>query len=495
MSPGGPPRPAKGPDNLELFGWRRAAQQTKPTILTVSQLNGLARDLLEERFTRVTVSGEISNYKRHASGHHYFTLKDSNAQLPAALFRREAARVGFPLRIGLEVLATGRVTVYAKTGRYQLIVEQLEPRGAGALQAAFEALKARLQEEGLFAAERKRPLPALPRRVAVATSASGAVLRDIVQVAGRRFPGAAIVLVPCDVQGAESAASIAAAIRRAGQHAERLGLDALIVGRGGGSLEDLWGFNEESVARAIAESPLVVVSAVGHETDFTIADFVADVRAPTPSAAAELLFPVRSELVARLGRSVDRCARANRRLIEVERHRLAARRLRLGDGATATREARQGIGESLQRLVTAMRREVGTAQRGLHERERRLHALHPQVRLRELRGRIQLAGHTLRQWPAPQLATLRRRVDLAPRMGDLLARNLAAQRARLGRSAARLDALSPLRVLQRGYAIATTGARGEVIRDAAQVRRGDAVDLRLAKGRLCATVTGSYDDE
>ncbi|MHB8835605.1 MAG: exodeoxyribonuclease VII large subunit, partial [Candidatus Methylomirabilia bacterium] len=273
-------------------------------IWTVSELNRAAGELLEEAFPRIWVEGEISNWKLYGSGHAYFSLKDDGGQIAAVLFRAAAKNFRFEPRDGLAVLAAGRVSLYGQRGQYQLIVDELEPRGKGALQLAFEQLKEKLQKEGLFDAQRKRPLPTLPRTVGVVTSPTGAVIRDIITVLGRRFANVRVLLNPVRVQGEGAGAEIAAAIT---ELALRGDVDVLIVGRGGGSMEDLWAFNEESVARAIAASTVPVISAVGHETDFTIADFVADLRAPTPSAAAELVVQSKEALeagVATLGRQL-----------------------------------------------------------------------------------------------------------------------------------------------------------------------------------------------
>ena len=266
-------------------------------ILTPSQLNTLARDLLEGAFPLVLVEGEIGNLSRPGSGHLYFTLKDARAQVRCALFKPKSQWLGFTPREGLRVLARGRLTLYEARGDYQLILDSMEEAGEGALRRAFEELKARLQSEGLFDAARKRPLPAHVRRLAVLTSASGAVIRDIVSVLRRRFPLVEVDLLPVPVQGDTAAAQIRAMLQRAIASAR---YDVIVLARGGGSLEDLWAFNDEALVRAIAASPLPVVSAIGHETDFTLADFAADLRAPTPSAAAELLVPDRANLLAHL---------------------------------------------------------------------------------------------------------------------------------------------------------------------------------------------------
>ncbi len=488
------PAPPSPPDpNLDLFAWRaRKPEESQDPSgprsdlhppLTVTQLNNQARTLLEQRFGAVTVVGEISNYTRHSSGHHYFSLKDRDAQLPAAFFRREASRLKFRLEAGMEVLVTGRLTIYGKAGRYQIIVERVEPLGAGALQAAFEELKRRLANEGLFAEERKRPLPVVPQRVGVVTSPTGAVIRDIVNVSTRRFPQARLLVIPTRVQGAESAAEIARAIGRAGEVAERYGLEVLIVARGGGSLEDLWGFNEERVARAIAACPIPVVSADGHETDFTIADFVADHRAPTPSAAAELVFPVRSALVEGLTRDLEGAARSLRRDLEARRLRLTAERNRLGDGRALTREPSQRLSEIQQQLEQRLRLRINAGRLRLGSAEKRLALAHPQVRLRGLRDRMTTAAERLGTAMRRRLREERRDLASATEVAVPLHRRLQIERRRLNASAQRLDALSPRRVLERGYAI-LLAPDGTAIKDPNQVEGGDALTVELAKGRL-----------
>jgi len=444
---------------------------SQPT-LTVTQLNQRARQLLERQFTRVTVIGEVSNM-RVVGGHHYFSLKDDRSQLAAVLFRREAARLGFPLRDGAEVVATGKVTIYPQRGTFQIVLDRLELRGAGALQAAFEELKRRLSAEGLFARERKRPLPLVPERVAVVTSPTGAVLRDIVHVATRRFPGAHIVVVPAKVQGADAAGSLAFAVARASKLAARMGFDVMIVARGGGSLEDLWAFNDERVARAIADSSIPVVSGVGHETDVTIADFVADCRAPTPSAAAELVFPKRDELLAELRSRVDRCARVLHRDIQRDRHRLRAGRAAFGDGRGMIAVHTQRIDLVTAAVSQVVHRLVARRRVALSTLETRLAHLHPRIHVREVHARVR-ATHQ--------------------RIGLLVRKRVEHDRHRLAALEGRIVALSPLGVLERGYAIALS-PDGRAVRDASRVQTGDRLDIRVARGRLGAVVDEVGEDE
>ncbi len=407
-------------------------------VLTVAELTGRLRTLLEERFPAVWVEGEISNFRLYGSGHAYFTLKDAEAQLRCALFRTRARRLRFEPADGLHVMAFGSVEVYAARGEYQLVVELLEPKGLGALQLAFEQLKARLQAEGLFDAARKRPLPRFPRKIGIVTSPSGAALRDMLRVIGRRFGELHIVIAGCRVQGDGAAEEIAQALR----DLDALGdVDVVIVGRGGGSLEDLWAFNEEVVARAIAGSKAPVVSAVGHEVDVTIADFVADLRAPTPSAAAELVVREKQAVVEALDDLTRRLRRAaGRPLSDLER--------RADD------------------LTLRLRRAMDA------ERRRAAH-------------RLALAGAALRSAnPLARLATGRHRLErLDARLGTEIRAGLARARHRLGAAVGRLDSLSPLAVLGRGYSLTRTPA-GAIVRRARDVRAGDDVRVLLHEGSL-----------
>ena len=436
-----------------------------PEALSVTEVNRRAKQLLETSFAQVLVIGEISGVKT-VSGHCYFTLKDAASALAAVLFRREAAALKFALRPGMSVLASGRLTLYPPYGRYQMVVERIEPRGAGALQAAFEQLRDKLAQEGLFALERKRPLPLLPRRVFVVTSPTGAVIRDIINVATRRFPGAAIAVVPTRVQGAEAAPEISQALHRASTLAAALGVDAIILARGGGSLEDLWGFNDERVARAVAAASVPVVSAVGHETDFTITDFVADARAPTPSAAAELVFPVRSEQLAALQQTVSRAAALVRRQLVSHRLRIQARHGRLGTCRSLVHEHIQRITVLHTRIERALRQGIAATTARLRRMERRLSMSHPMVRVQHTRGKVERSQ---------QAIVL------------LLQQRLRQARRELAASMGRLDALSPLGVLQRGYSI-VLGPDGVALRDVRQVHPGDIVEVRPASGRLWARV-------
>jgi exodeoxyribonuclease VII large subunit len=430
-------------------------------VLTVTQLTEQLRAAVEERFPAVWVEGEISNFRVYGSGHAYFTLKDESAQVRAVLFRNRARRIRFEPGDGQHVLAFGGLEVYAQRGEYQLVVELLEPRGLGALQLAFEQLKARLSAEGLFAEDRKRPLPRFPKRIGIVTSPSGAAVRDILRVVGRRFAGLSIVIAPARVQGEGAAPEIAAGIADLNALGD---VDVIIVGRGGGSLEDLWAFNEETVARAIAGSKVPVISAVGHEVDFTIADFVADVRAPTPSAAAELVVREKQALIDGLGDLRARLDRSMRRRLERERERVAAlagRRV-LTDPARPLRDLERRLDDAGRRLRHAA---AATLARAAHRLE---------VATAGLRG----AG------PRARLAGGRHRLEhLDVRLRGAAGRALVRSQHRLGALVGRLDSLSPLAVLGRGYSLTRTPA-GEIVRDAGQVAPGAAVDVLLARGRL-----------
>ncbi len=434
--------------------------------LTVSQLTTQLRQLLEQRYPQVAVAGELSSVRVH-NGHCYMCLKDQRSQLQAMMWGREFRALKVRLEDGMQVVARGRLTVYEPKGSYQLTVESIEPVGAGALQAAFEQTKARLLAEGLFDATRKRKLALVPDTVAVVTSPTGAVIRDIVNVATRRFPRARILVVPSKVQGSDSAAWIAAAVKRASRLAPSHGISVVIVARGGGSLEDLWGFNDERVARAIAACSVPVVSGVGHETDTTIADFAADLRAPTPSAAAELVFPLAEDLKQRLQRPALRMSRALRRDVARERKRLTSAHTHLRQASLGRcRDERL----ALQRL------------------EGRLARLHPRAKLTGVRA--ELESLKARLVPPARSGLAARRAELATlaaRMTPATRARIESHRARLAEVAARLHALSPLAVLDRGFALVKKPS-GVLVRDAREVAVGDQVDIRLARGQIQARV-------
>ena len=435
-------------------------------VLSVSQLNNRARLLLEDVFAQVWVEGEISNLARPASGHIYFTLKDSQAQVRCALFRQNAARVRQALRDGLAVRVRGKVSLFEGRGDYQLILDTLEPAGDGALRLAFEALKEKLAAEGLFASERKRALPAHPQRIGIVSSPTGAVIRDIISVFRRRAPQVALTLVPTAVQGREATTQIVRAL----QLADRAGFDAIILARGGGSLEDLWCFNEEAVARAVAACATPVVSAVGHETDVSISDFVADVRAPTPSAAAELLAPDSSDLQRRLDS-------LSRRLALSLRTRLGREQLRLDSLARRLRHPGERLRQQAQRLDDLDMRLRRAFQQQLHNRHERL---------------ARLDTRLAAQHPGRALALLRQRLDsLATRLPRAIELQLRQQRQQLENLAQTLHIVSPLATLGRGYSI-LLDERGQAVRAASQTRPGQRLKARLGEGELEVRVEDNH---
>jgi exodeoxyribonuclease VII large subunit len=443
---------------------------TERSVLSVSELAGRLRAVLEERFPAVWVEGEISNFKVYTSGHAYFTLKDETAQLRCVLFRNRGRRIRFEPADGLHVLAFGSIEVYAQRGEYQLVVELLEPRGLGALQLAFEQLKERLQREGLFDPGRKRSLPRFPKKIGIVTSPTGAALRDMLRVIGRRFGAIQIVIAPARVQGEGAAQEVAQGVRELNALG---GVDVIIVGRGGGSLEDLWAFNDEMLARTIAASKVPVISAVGHEVDVTIADFVADLRAPTPSAAAELVVREKqavADSVSDLGR---RLAVAMERRLSRERERLEALRRRrvLTDARRPLRDLERRVDEATARLRRAMA-----------------------ARVRQAAHRVELAARSLRaQSPTARTAADRRRLtELSARLDRSLARQLDRARHRLGGAVGRLHTLSPLAVLARGYSL-TRLPSGEIVRSVRQVTAGDAVTVLLDEGSLACRVSATRE--
>ncbi len=436
-----------------------------PSVFTVTEVTAAIHRLLTRSFEDVRITGEISGYKVWTSGHAYFTLKDSGAQLRCVLFKNTLRYLRFKPNDGLAVIARGSIEVRQERGEYQLIVSSLEPQGLGALQLAFEQLKARLAAEGLFAAERKRPLPVFPRRIGIVTSPRGAVIRDMLTVLRRRFPGLHIRLFPTPVQGEGSIDGICEGLL---YFAESGWPDVIIVGRGGGSIEDLWTFNEEAVARCIVECPMPVVSAVGHETDFTIADFVADLRAPTPSAAAELIVRNRVDILASLETTTRRVERAiHFRLSQ------AGRRLH-----------EQGI----QHAASLLQRRIARLGQRLDDVDQRLRQHDPRNRLAAGRRRLDIAAHALDDRMRRRLLAVSQRLQGATQpLPELMRRRLDAASLRLSPLSAQLQALSPLGVLDRGYAIVQTGS-GLVVKSPADAPPGTGLDIRLRSGRLRATV-------
>ena len=436
-------------------------QPASENVLSPSQLNALARSLLEDAFALVLVEGELGNLSRPASGHLYFTLKDARAQVRCALFRPKSQWLRFQPREGLRVLARGRLTLYEARGDYQLILDSLEEAGEGALRRAFEELKAKLQAEGLFDEGRKRPLPAWPRRLGIITSPSGAAVRDVLSVLARRFPLVEAEVLPVPVQGDTATAQIRTMLQRAGDSGR---YDALVLARGGGSLEDLWAFNDEALARAIAASPVPVVSAVGHETDFTLADFAADLRAPTPSVAAELLVPSQVDVATRVRGLHQRLGALHLQRLRERMQRADRASLRLQSLRPQARL--QALGE---RQANALRR---------------LHAAWT-MRDANLRARLRHAETVLRAHrPERRIAVLRERLAaLAPRPQAAIARRLHGDTLRLRGLARSLQAVSPLATVARGYAILRHGD-GRVVRATADAAPGDLLSARLGDGEL-----------
>ena len=407
-------------------------------IYRVGELTRLIKTALEKTFGEVWVQGEVSNVRRPSSGHIYFTIKDESAQISAVMFRGSQGRLKAPLTDGALVVAFGLISVYERSGAYQIVVRELEEAGKGSLHAAFEALKKKLQAEGLFAVERKKPLPLLPRHIGIVTSPTGAAIRDILKVLAGRFPNLHVMLAPVKVQGEGAAAEIAAAI----EMLNRLGkADVMIVGRGGGSLEDLWAFNEEIVARAIAASKIPVISAVGHETDFTISDFVADLRAPTPSAAAERVVACKETLERQVTEMRRRLARAVQESVFSARHRLM-----VAAGSRVFAEPRDMVRQYARRMGEIWLRIRHSTQDALRETQQRVD-------------------------------------DAGQRRVNALDRSVEAGRQDIKRLIAQLRALSPVSVLVRGYSI-TRGEDGRILRDASQVRAGQRVRTRLAAGEF-----------
>jgi len=438
---------------------------TSRNVYTVSELNTKARALLEENFPSIWVEGEISNLARPGSGHIYFSLKDSRCQLRCAMFRMHNRRVDFTPENGTQVLANGRISLYPERGDYQLIVQFLEEAGAGALRRAFEALKQRLSAEGLFDEGAKRPLPTLPRRIAIITSPTGAAVRDILSVLARRFPAIPVLIYPVPVQGAGAAPEIARMLDLASNRSD---CDVLILARGGGSLEDLWAFNEESVARAIRRCRVPVVTGVGHEVDVTIADFAADRRAATPSAAAELVSPQVSEWRQQLENGLRRLALHARRRVADERRSLTALSRRLAHPRRRLYDLSQGLDALVARLARAARHTSVT-------RRARLAAVDARLRQRDPSQVLSAYRATWRQ--------------LSQRLHQASARDLAQRQSRLGGLVRALEAVGPVATLDRGYAIVTRAADGELIRASDQLTVGEEIDTRLACGRIGSRVT------
>jgi exodeoxyribonuclease VII large subunit len=442
-------------------------------VLTVSDVTAEIRTAFESGFGELWIEGEISNCRVWNTGHVYFTLKDPTAQLKAVMFRTAYRYLKFKVEDGLHVVARGRLSVYEPKGEYQLVCEHLEPHGRGALQLAFEQLKRKLHAEGLFASARKRPIPALPRKIGIVTSLDGAALRDILKVLSRRHPNAHIVVRPVRVQGEGAAEDIGKALTAL---AKVPGVEVIIVGRGGGSIEDLWAFNEESLARTIAACPVPVISAVGHEVDVTIADYVADLRAPTPSAAAEMVVTAKEEFRARIDRLHGRLQAAMRSDIERRRHALHLLTSRRGLAGWRVRVAMQG--RHVSELTHGLRR----ATTALLARRAREH----QARTARLEARDVRRG----------LAAIRARLAAADsRLHVIAGRVHERAGARVTALAGRLETLSPLAVLARGYAVCWNADRTAIVRQASAVAPGDLVRVTLHEGELDCEVRRAHGSD
>jgi len=435
-----------------------------PHIYTVSSLTREIRERLETHFPLVWVSGEVSNLRRPVSGHYYFTLKDAEAQLRVVLFKGSHLHLRHKPEEGAQILCRGRLTVYEARGEYQLIVDYLEPAGLGVLAQAFEALKTRLAAEGLFDAAHKKPLPFLPRRLALVTSPTGAVVRDFLRLLKRRFPHVQVFIYPVKVQGADAAGEIVQALQDLPRYPD---IEVIVLARGGGSLEDLWPFNEEAVARAIFHCPLPVVSAVGHEVDFTIADFVADVRAPTPSAAVELVVPDQAELQRRLERLAGSLWRGWRRHLEAERRHLLAVTRRLPDLSRRLVDLRLRLDERADTLARRFNRRLGDGRQKVRLAGSRLFLLSPGKAIIPARQRLeQLSRQLLQTW----------------------GRHVREQHRQLDIYESHLAKLDPMTILKRGYAVATRLPEGTIIREALTVPPGSEIRVRVAQGSLDCTV-------
>lgn len=415
---------------------------SEATVLTIEQLNRQIRQLIEGQLDLVWVQGELSNFKAHTSGHFYFSLKDAKSQIKAVMFRGHNSRLRFKPTDGLEVIVRGRISVYEPRGDYQIVCETMEPVGAGALQKAFEQLKMKLKAEGLFDPAKKRPIPALPRHVAIVTSPTGAAIRDMLNVLSRRNKSVQITLVPTVVQGEAAAPHIVQALKMAYQLKN---VDAIIIGRGGGSVEDMWCFNNEELARTIAASPVPLISAVGHEIDFTIADFVADLRAPTPSAAAELVVKNTTDLVHKIQTLQRMLGISIQKVLKTEFHLLKSLNARLIDPK-----------RKLQDLI---------------------------LRNDELMMRLQNSVGRYFSSRKPKLDILQVRLQ------NQMSQNLESAKSNLRETMAVLDSLSPMRVVERGYSM--TMSQGQLVKSYKQVKKGDEIQIQLMEGLLRAEVTES----
>jgi len=436
------------------------------TAISVSQLNRRVKTLIEQGMTRLWVEGEISNLSRPASGHIYLSLKDDLAQVSAAWFRQRQRAPAIGFKNGDRVLAYGRVSLYEARGNYQLIIEQLEPAGEGVLKRRFDALKLKLATEGLFDEDRKQVLPELPNRIGVVTSPSGAAIRDVLSVLKRRFPAVPVIIYPAAVQGDAAPAELIDALSTA---VDRDECDVLILCRGGGSLEDLWAFNDEQLARAIADCPLPIISAVGHEVDFTISDFVADVRAPTPSGAAEIIVPSQSDWLRQIGGFATRIARVGQRALEDKAQELdwLTKRLVAGSPAATLQRQRDSLREQSGRLSSSMRQQLLRQRYRLQATSAELMKQSPALSVQRSIGRLNQIRQRLATAARNKVSDASHRIEL------------------LGRA---LHSVSPLATLDRGYAIVKREDTESVLMDTVDLNEGDDVRARLARGEFTATV-------
>ncbi|WP_233095786.1 exodeoxyribonuclease VII large subunit [Alicyclobacillus sp. SO9] len=451
-----------------------------PQVITVSQLTSLIKHRIETdpRLLNCTVTGEISNFKHHSSGHMYLTLKDESSRVRAIMFSSKNRRLSFRPEDGMRVIATGNVGVFDRDGQVQLYIESMQPDGVGALYVAFSQLKEKLSREGLFDAQRKKTLARYPMVVGVATSPTGSVIKDICSTLERRYPLAKVVLAPASVQGPGAAKTIVKALRQLQAYdAGVRRLDVVIIARGGGSLEELWPFNEEAVARAVAACPIPVVSAVGHETDFTIADFVADVRAATPTAAAEVIAPSLSELSAAVEQYGERAAAALKVKLKSERQRMqsAAQSSVLRNPLRLIDLARQNVDYLESRTAQAVVRPLETARRRLHFDGERLYRIDLSRRIERYRSRLERAAYTIQS-----------------EVNQSLSRN----NNQLTQVITQLEGLNPLSILKRGYSVVTQ-ANGDIVHSTKQVRPSESISVRVADGTIRARVKsiGQEGDE
>jgi exodeoxyribonuclease VII large subunit len=435
-------------------------------IFSVSQLTEKIKQLLEENYPFIWISGEISNLRIPSSGHAYFTLKDDRAQISAVMFSGQLRRLSFELENGITILAMGRLTVYGPRGNYQIILEHAQPKGAGALQIAFEQLKRKLENEGLFDKRHKSELPLLPRKIAIITSFTGAALQDILNIANRRYHNMHMLIIPVRVQGETAANEISKALENANALSPDPP-DVIIVARGGGSIEDLAAYNSESVARAIFKSKIPVVSAVGHETDYTIADFVADLRAPTPSAAAELAIPVKNDLKNRCLQLGQQCWRILDRILRMKRDHLFGLRQAMVHPLRRVQENQQRVDELNHRACRAMCSRLENSKYSYEKMRQGL----------------------LYNKPDRSIMSFRARVDmLASQLNQMITNRVAIHRERVLVLETGLRALNPQAILKRGYSITRTLPHKMIVTDAASLAKGQALEIQLSKGRIQVTV-------